>query len=547
MYFVFVWHYGMNTLKGDDWVFVPLVDVAQHGHLTLGILWAQYNESHMLIPKLLWIIFGLTTHTDTKIIMLFDALLFTASYAFLLVVYRRTAGSWLGPIQVIVVGLVWFSLADWENALWGFQMAWYLSLLFFMAMLLVLSRREITRLGLTAAVVFAAAASLCTVQGLLVWPVGLLCILWRVEGRGRWISLGGPWVAGGVATASVYFWQYNSHTAAGGAGVGASIFEPATVIEYLLAEVGNVFPGNYSVALHAWVGFALLSAAAGVLIASWYQRKYLVGPPPLPLPVALIAFALLFDLSVAVARLSFGLSSALWPRYTMANLLLILGIVLFLVPRLPRRLDAVRISLSPYGFVACVILIALLLTQIATSAKYGIDSARADSASQSVGARIATNLSRVVPASARPELVTTYLYPSYGDFLVIAAIARQDQLGEFIPESYRHYRALGPPEKSVQIALAVVRQTLGAWCKLAPGDTRPQVYDQLGSPHGEEFAPWARGLAKAGYLTNRYAEWDVGNDVLIADFKNGRAMTLQAFAAQIPNRATDTPCSATRS
>jgi hypothetical protein len=200
LYLVFVWHYGMNTLKGDDWVFVPLVDVAQHGHLTLGILWAQYNESHMLIPKLLWIIFGLTTHTDTKSIMLFDALLFTASYAFLLVVYRRTAGSWLGPIQVIVVGLVWFSLADWENALWGFQMAWYLSLFFFMAMLLVLSRREITRLGLTAAVVFAAAASLCTVQGLLVWPVGLLCILWRVEGRGRWISLGGPWVAGGVST-----------------------------------------------------------------------------------------------------------------------------------------------------------------------------------------------------------------------------------------------------------------------------------------------------------------------------------------------------------
>ena len=178
--------------------------------------------------------------------MLFSASLFTASYVFLLMMYRRTAGGWLGPIEVIVVGLIWFSLADWENALWGFQMAWYLTLFFVMAMLLVLSGRRVTPLGLTAAVVLAAAASLCTVQGLLAWPLGLLCLFWRLEGRGRWLSYGGPWATAGVATAAIYFWHYNFHAPSGGAGAGSAIFQPATLVEYLLAEMGNVFPGTYS-------------------------------------------------------------------------------------------------------------------------------------------------------------------------------------------------------------------------------------------------------------------------------------------------------------
>lgn len=159
IYLAYVWHYGVNSFWEDDWSQVPLLDAARHGSLTLGLLWSQHNENRIFLPNLLWVLFDRLTHANAKSIMLFDAFLFVASYAFLLVIFRRVADRWLDPLQTIVVGLVWFSLADWQNALWSFQIAWYLILFFLMAMLLVLARREITPAALTLAMVLAAAAS----------------------------------------------------------------------------------------------------------------------------------------------------------------------------------------------------------------------------------------------------------------------------------------------------------------------------------------------------------------------------------------------------
>ena len=229
----------------------------------------------------------------------------------------------------------------------------------------------------------------------------------------------------------------------------------------------------------------------------------------------------------------------------MANLLLALGIVLFLLPRLPRWAKVGRTSRFPTLIVGCTILVGLLVAQIGTSTFSGVENARTDSAKQIVGARIATNPT-AIPVSARQELVTTYLFPAYPSFLQLVTIARQDQLGEFTPKSYVYYRAMGPPLGLVPGAIATVKASLASWCTLAPGDLRSRVYDQMGAPHGGGFARWGTALVAMGYLTHRYAEWDVGDDMLIADFRNGRITTLQAFAAPTAHRATDIPCSALR-
>jgi len=44
------------------------------------------------------------------------------------------------------VGLIWFSLADYFNALWAFQFAWYLILFFFVLMLYLLLRENVAQL-----------------------------------------------------------------------------------------------------------------------------------------------------------------------------------------------------------------------------------------------------------------------------------------------------------------------------------------------------------------------------------------------------------------
>ncbi|MGH9919994.1 MAG: hypothetical protein ACRD6W_14155, partial [Nitrososphaerales archaeon] len=43
LYLVFVLRYSVNSLFWDDWSVVPLINAAQHGHLTFSMLWRQHN------------------------------------------------------------------------------------------------------------------------------------------------------------------------------------------------------------------------------------------------------------------------------------------------------------------------------------------------------------------------------------------------------------------------------------------------------------------------------------------------------------------------
>ncbi len=544
VYFVFVWHYGLNQFADDDWSRVPLIDATLHGHLTFALLWGQYNENRMLVPNLLWAFFGVTTHADTKTIMVFDACLFIAGYAFLLMTCRHTFGRWLDPVPTVLVGLVWFSLADWQNAMWGFQMAWYLILFFLMAMLLLLAREQITPMALIVCMVLAIAASFSSLQGLFLWPVGLLGLLWRLEGRSRRLSFAGPWIVVAAVTAGLYFHHYLFSIPAAGAGIGYAFDNPNLVVVYLLAAVGNVFPiDETSVALHALIGLPLCIGAAWVLVATWRERNRTPRPRPLPLPAALIVFAVLFDISIALGRVSLGMSGALASRYTMANLLLVLGIVLFALPRLPRWLDAPE-PRAPRTL-AVAALATLLVLQIAAGTVGGLDGARSTLAMEKTAARIATNLT-AVPVAARSQLVKEQVFPDYPALVALAHTAHHDQLAEFSPGPYRYYRKLGPPHQLVLTALAAIDYFHSAWCQQTPGQTMSHVVARLGPPSGHAFAPFATTFVKKVDKPIPYDEWDVGNDIFVAVPEDGRVALLYAFSATIPHLARDIPCGAVR-
>lgn len=75
------------------------------------------------------------------------------------------------------------------------------------------------------------------------------------------------------------------------------------------------------------------------------------------------------------------------------------------------------------------------------------------------------------------------------------------------------------------------------WCKLTIGEPKSQVLAQMGVPNGN----------KVNMVGFDYAEWDVGNDILVATFTNGLATNLQAYSGAVgPDGATDISCQAFR-
>lgn len=81
---------------------------------------------------------------------------------------------------------------------------------------------------------------------------------------------------------------------------------------------------------------------------------------------------------------------------------------------------------------------------------------------------------------------------------------------------------------------------LTAWCGLTIGEPQASVMAAMGPAHGNK----AGNMSIPGYTS---AEWDTGNDILLASFQNGKAVNLQAYAGAVgPNGATDISCPAFR-
>ena len=279
--------------------------------------------------------------------------LLIASYALLLALLRQYLGKRLTPIPVLAIGVTWFSLADVENSLGSFQVGWFLTVFFFVAMLFALqvlhSRRA---MWLAVAVIAAFAASLSTLQGFLCWPLGATCILWN-QSWVRRTARDCHVVRRRNVTVVLYFPGYNFrdngclHSAACSSRV--ALHHPLTAVGFFFALIGNVIPSGkvnfatvyqslHSVAgIEVVVGVALFATAVFILVQSWHYRA---SRERFPLPLLLIGFSLLFDVTITLGRSAGGPSSAIYTnRYVMANLILLTGVVMYACAHIsPRRL-----------------------------------------------------------------------------------------------------------------------------------------------------------------------------------------------------------------
>ena len=188
------------------------------------MLWAQHNDNRMLVPNLVFLGLGVATRDDTTVLVWLSAAVFIAAFALFLILFRSYAR--LTPIAALMLGFVWFSLIDWQNALWAFQFAWYFILLCLLVMLCCLQRG-----WFVGAVALAVVASLSSFQGLELWVVGTIWLVWR--GWDRRIPV---WLGIGVVTTAVYLWRLNAQP------TGHAWRHPVTITEFVLVELGEVVP-----------------------------------------------------------------------------------------------------------------------------------------------------------------------------------------------------------------------------------------------------------------------------------------------------------------
>ena len=450
LYLLYVSRYSVNVPNGDDWYIIPVVNSALHGHLTMSELWTQYGDRRLFIGRLIFVAFGFIDHLDEKSIILFSAVLFIASYALLLLLLRAYLGRPLTP-ACFILGVVWFSLADVQNALWSFQLSWYLTVFCFVLMLyllLVPRRRRILCLSL--GMVVAVVASFSDIQGFNVWPVGLICILWaRPWVRRTYYELV-IWISAAVVTVTIYLPGYEplySRCRTPTCSFSYGLQHPDQFAKFFGLLVGNVVPTSLYdvhpryVGAHELLGAIILAWACFVVVQSIRERRVQSSP----LPVVLIAFAVLFDLYIALGRVGQGLLGAVnnTDHYTMPNIIMVVGIVIYAWAHTP----SLHNLYGPVGLrgwlrsAGLVMLIAYVLAQTILTTNFGITNGIATRQERETAARVVVNLDQI-PSAQRACYFGGLLVNIIDPWRVMAI---RDHLSVFQPQAEILYRAQGPP------------------------------------------------------------------------------------------------------
>ena len=243
VYFWMIHRYSVNVIFGDQWDDVTVIGHSYSHLFDWGSLWAQHNENRIFFPNLIVLLLAHTTHFNIQVEEYLGAIMLVVATGLLIWAHKRRAIStpWL---YYCPVALLVFSTVQYENSLWGFQMAWYLVLLSLATAIVLIDRPTLTWLTLAGAIVAGVVGSFSSLQGLLIWPAGLVLLYHRR----RAVRFVAAWIAATAASIILYLYNFNTSATSGSPSHGYVLHHPVAAIKFYVFAVGDIvgLPRQYN-------------------------------------------------------------------------------------------------------------------------------------------------------------------------------------------------------------------------------------------------------------------------------------------------------------
>jgi hypothetical protein len=398
-YLWFIHQYGVNVPRLDQWSDIALIGRSYSGTLGFSDLWAAHNDHRIFFPNLLAVLQGRITHLNLFVEMYLSALLLFVAIGLLIATHKRRSPS-TGWVFYCPVAIVMLSFAQYQDMLWGFQVAWYIVIAALAAVLFLLDRPTLNWRALSVAIALAIVGSYSLFQGLLIWPVGLLLMVQRRRCQQAILA----WVISAALTGIAYF-------------VGLQpppnrfyvLHHPGAAIKLLFLAIGDIFAQSTPVAGDNAI---LVFGVAMFLLAMWVIVRYGLRRDETsarPVGVALICFGLLF-----VASADIGTAWVLGP-WVGTNSLYVINVLLILVgsylvvlnwpASTGSRAGAVVHQLVPLGVVI------VIAVQVVLGTTNGLSGGKTTHRSALEAADVVVNM---VHAS-KPEIRSAFACPYIGN------------------------------------------------------------------------------------------------------------------------------------
>lgn len=470
-YFWFIHHYGINAIWLDQWDDINVI-----GHPTLGNLWALHNENRIFFPNLIVLVLAGTTQFNIHTEEYVSGVMLVAAVGLIILAHKQRSPStpWL---YYCPVAFVMLSFVQYQNTLWGFQMAWYLVLLALAGTVFLLDRATLTTTLLVGAIIVAVLGSFSSLQGLLIWPAGLVLIYHRRRSRSQTTV----WVVCALVAGAVYF--YHASSVIEGSSGNYVYAYPLRALEFFFAAIGDVVGEGLPADGHnqGIIAFGVVIVAVGVWTTITYGIRRSEGGSPLG--VALICFGTLFAALTTAGRAANGLSAAGASRYVTFDLLILVGCYLAILDGRSERAGANGVRWGARTTVTVAILIVVVL-----GTRNGLAQAVGWRQTFSAAADVTVNIDEVPDG-----VVEAALYPvGYGRVAFIrhaAQTAESRRLSVFATSAAVRHAEDKPLVESAPVSV-MLRPSNGATLR---GD------ELLGAAAGETFGVYKIGVAKVDF------------------------------------------------
>ncbi len=309
---LFIAFFGTNVPFWDEWDLGPLLEKLARHQATLADFFQPQQEHRFFLPKLILAPLALATHWNVIVELWLSFAVALAGYAGLLLLVRRG-----GNGRLILTSLAYFSLAAYENWLWGWQLSWFLADTLFIWAVVAAGSIKHRPLQIASAALLCVLATFSTAFGVASW-IALLPLLWLParddERRASRATVIVIWAALFAASLAVYLHQFHPDLG----GFPCESF--ACWAGYLLTIIGSPLSRTSGVAIAA--GVVMLSTFAFAAIRAWQMQDRQAAQW-----TAIGLFAIGFTAINAIGRSGMGLDQALSSRYLTPSSLLLIAVI----------------------------------------------------------------------------------------------------------------------------------------------------------------------------------------------------------------------------
>lgn len=329
--------YAVNIPYFDEWNIIYLFERIHFHDLMFDDLWQQHNEHRIFFPKLIIIGLGLLTHYNVKYLMVANICIASLIYWIIwrhihknkTALHLQHKDRWLKIIYAFFI----FSISQYENWFWGFQVQWFLNLAAVVlgAYLIANFTMKFTTFLLLSGCGVVATFSLSS--GVLYWPILLgQLIVANIKAKPKYgFLLIGGWIllSGGVI--AVYLFNYQNPP--GHPSLLYCLNDPLAVLAYMAVYIGNPFTLNPKFIVMAetfliakWFGVSGLVLFLFFLMQDLKNRSW-TEFKPLSFFYILGLYGILCALLTAIGRAEFGLEQARASRYVTVAIFVWIAIV----------------------------------------------------------------------------------------------------------------------------------------------------------------------------------------------------------------------------